>query len=91
MLRSKLLLKVKTVLEHVAISNFFTYLGTNPFSVFVRNHNIAGFMITNKYQVWNHPRNCRKWIIDAFPYSINTSFLYMKHYHCLNIINFIKI
>ena len=55
MLRFKLLLKVKTVLEHIAISKIFTYLGTNPF--LVRNHNIDGFMFTVKYQVWKHPQN----------------------------------
>ena len=65
MLRFKLLLKVKTVLEHIAISNFLTYLGTNPF-FFGRNHNIAGFMITVKYQVWKHPRNVENGSLTNF-------------------------
>ena len=66
MLRFKLLLKVKTVLEHVANSNFLTNLGTNPFSVFVRNHNITDFMITEKYKVWKHSRNVENGSLTHF-------------------------
>ena len=64
MLRFKLLLKVKTGLEHVAKPNFLKYLGTNQFSV--RNHNIADFMITVKYQVWKHSRNVENGSLTHF-------------------------
>ena len=66
MLRFKLLLKVKTVLVHVANSNFFTYLGTTRFQFFVRNHNIADFTITVKYQVWKHSRNVENGSLTHF-------------------------
>ena len=55
MIRFKLLLKVKTTLEHIL--TFSRIWAQTPFSVFVRNHNIAGFMITVKYQVCKHPRS----------------------------------
>ena len=66
MLRFKLLLKVKTGLKQVANLNFLTYLNTNPFSVFCRNHNIADFMITVKYKVWKHSRNVENGSLTHF-------------------------
>ena len=67
MLRFKLLLKMKTILEHVANSNFLTYLGTlNPVFSFVRNHNIADFMITVKYQGWKHLPNVENGSLTHF-------------------------
>ena len=66
MLWCKLLLPVKTVFEHIAISNFLTYLGTNPFSVFVRNHNIVSFMTSVIYKVWKHPRNVENGSLTHF-------------------------
>ena len=67
MLRFKLLLKVKTVLEHVANSNFLTHIWAQTrFQFLVRNHNIVDFMITVKYHVWKHPQNVENGSLTHF-------------------------
>ena len=74
LLRFKLLLKRKPVLEQVANLTFWRFWAQPRFKFFVRNHNIADFTIKIKKTSLETFTKCRKWIIDAFPYSINGSF-----------------
>ena len=57
MLRFKPFLKVKPVLEHVAILNILTYLGTKPVSRFMSEVvTLTENMILVHYQLWKQSR-----------------------------------